>query len=96
MESRPIEGVAQFAQEVVGKGHTFEGRARFQFAMQVGRDVANLNHGGHAMSIVACETHVNGPEEIAWHSECEESKRQKRNSTQRAQRKRHGEVAKGW
>jgi len=51
--------LAQLAEQVVGEGHAFQRRTRFELAMQVGRYIADLNHDRHALSILTCGEHVN-------------------------------------
>jgi creatinine deaminase len=60
IEGGAVEGVAQLAQQVIGKGHAFQRRTRLELAMQVGRYIANLDHRRHEFSILACAAHVNG------------------------------------
>jgi hypothetical protein len=44
IQSGPVEGVAQLAEQVIREGHAFEGGTRFELAMQVGRNIPDLNH----------------------------------------------------
>src|SRR5579862_7014090 len=57
-QTRAVEGMSQLAEQVVREGHTFQRRTRFEFAMQIRRNIPNLNHHWHAMSILACGTHL--------------------------------------
>ena len=59
IEGGAVKGVAKLAEQVVRKGHTFEGGARLEFAMKIRRHIPYLNHDRHAISILACGTHVN-------------------------------------
>ena len=63
IESRAVEHMAQLAQQVIRKRHAFQRCTRLQLPMQVGRYIADLNHDRHAISILACATHVNGTTE---------------------------------
>jgi len=55
-----VERVAQLAEQVIGERYAFQRRTRLEFAVQVGRYVADLNHDWHVISILACATHVKG------------------------------------
>jgi len=50
IKSRPFNGVAEFAEQVVRERDAFERRSRFELAMQIVRYVADLKHDWHAIS----------------------------------------------
>jgi hypothetical protein len=50
--------VAQLAKEVIQEGHAFQRGTGLEFAMQIGRHIADLNHDGHAIRTLACGEHV--------------------------------------
>ena len=57
-DRRAFRNVSDFAQKVIGQRHPSQSRPRLQLAMEVVRDVAQLDHGWHVPSIQACAGHV--------------------------------------
>jgi hypothetical protein len=57
-DRRPLCNIADFAQKVIGQRHADEGSSRLQLAMQVVRNVAQLDHHWHVPSIQACVEHI--------------------------------------
>jgi hypothetical protein len=56
-ERRRCCDTTHLAEEVVGEAHAFLRRASFELAVQVVRDVPELNHLGHERMLAACAAH---------------------------------------
>jgi hypothetical protein len=65
IKSRPANGVAQLAEQVVRERHAFEHRSRFELAMQIGRYVSDLNRHGHPISILTCKEIIANRNQLA-------------------------------
>jgi len=52
--SRSFCNAPDLSQEIVGQGQAFEGRTGFQLAVQIVRNVSELDHLGHVTRIAAC------------------------------------------
>src|SRR5215475_9507583 len=58
-DRRSFCNISDFPQKVVRQRHTGEGSSRLQLAVQIVRNMAQLNHRWHVDSIDACASHVN-------------------------------------
>ena len=57
-DRRAFRNVSDLAQKVIGQRHSGQGCSRLQLAMEVVRDVAQLDHCWHVTSIQACAEQV--------------------------------------
>ena len=58
-DRRAFRNVSDLAHEVIGQRHTGQRSPGLQLAMEVVRNVAQLDHRRHVISIQACAKHVN-------------------------------------
>jgi len=60
LDCGPVGDPAQLGEQIIGKGHACERRARLEPAMQSIGNIPDLDHHGHVTNIETCVSHVKG------------------------------------
>src|SRR2546426_827049 len=63
-QRRPLGGMADLIEEVIGERESLKSRTCLESAMEVVGNVAELDHLGHVSTIAACDRHVTWPSHL--------------------------------
>jgi hypothetical protein len=66
MHGRPLGSAADLGEEILRQGETFQRSARFEEAVKLVGDIAELDHLSHAENIYTCVAHVKSREHVYW------------------------------